>query len=244
VDLTGAHDDSTASVRTAVRWSRSSRASVNVSSVPASSLRPRWTYGPFRLPGEVELQGVEATLVVPVVEQRLAGELHDVAGAEADLVVGVPGVGVPLAVLAPRGASDGRQGLGDGCGHDRFLSMRAATPFPNHLGTDRARGFMSGNRPLTCVNAGGRYWVRTSDLFGVNEARYHCANRPGETRLGRALTADADFSARSTAGHIGGRRRPGQAPCSSGSRSRQTLATSVVTGPGALSSRSFQRWMP
>src|SRR4051794_11365496 len=25
----------------------------------------------------------------------------------------------------------------------------------------------------------GRYWVRTSDLFGVNEARYHCANRPG-----------------------------------------------------------------
>src|SRR5262245_50138534 len=27
---------------------------------------------------------------------------------------------------------------------------------------------------------GGRYWVRTSDLFGVNEARYHCANRPGE----------------------------------------------------------------
>jgi hypothetical protein len=25
---------------------------------------------------------------------------------------------------------------------------------------------------------GGRYWVRTSDLFGVNEARYHCANRP------------------------------------------------------------------
>src|SRR5215203_2627654 len=28
------------------------------------------------------------------------------------------------------------------------------------------------------VGNGGRYWVRTSDLFGVNEARYHCANRP------------------------------------------------------------------
>ena len=27
-------------------------------------------------------------------------------------------------------------------------------------------------------HTGGRYWVRTSDLFGVNEARYHCANRP------------------------------------------------------------------
>ena len=24
----------------------------------------------------------------------------------------------------------------------------------------------------------GRYWVRTSDLFRVKEARYHCANRP------------------------------------------------------------------
>src|SRR2546429_7475007 len=24
----------------------------------------------------------------------------------------------------------------------------------------------------------GRYWIRTSDLFGVNEARYRCANRP------------------------------------------------------------------
>ena len=29
-----------------------------------------------------------------------------------------------------------------------------------------------------CSELGGRYWVRTSDLFGVNEARYHCANRP------------------------------------------------------------------
>ena len=24
--------------------------------------------------------------------------------------------------------------------------------------------------PLTCGNVGGRYWDRTSDLFGVNEA--------------------------------------------------------------------------
>ena len=24
----------------------------------------------------------------------------------------------------------------------------------------------------------GRYWFRTSDLFRVKEARYHCANRP------------------------------------------------------------------
>ena len=26
--------------------------------------------------------------------------------------------------------------------------------------------------------AGGRYWIRTSDPFGVNEVRYRCANRP------------------------------------------------------------------
>ena len=29
-------------------------------------------------------------------------------------------------------------------------------------------------RGFTC----GRYWVRTSDLFRVREARYRCANRP------------------------------------------------------------------
>ena len=34
-----------------------------------------------------------------------------------------------------------------------------------------------GSRSDACFS-GGRYWVRTSDLFGVNEARYHCANRP------------------------------------------------------------------
>lgn len=36
-------------------------------------------------------------------------------------------------------------------------------------------GISPSQRPLF---RGGRYWVRTSDLFGVNEARYHCANRP------------------------------------------------------------------
>ena len=35
------------------------------------------------------------------------------------------------------------------------------------------------------VLLGGRYWARTSDLFGVNEARYHCANRPGDLATGR-----------------------------------------------------------
>ena len=31
---------------------------------------------------------------------------------------------------------------------------------------------------LTRGDAGGRYWVRTSDLFRVREARSRCANRP------------------------------------------------------------------
>ena len=38
-------------------------------------------------------------------------------------------------------------------------------------------------------SAGGRYWVRTSDLFGVNEARYHCANRP-VTCAGKASASE------------------------------------------------------
>ena len=43
-------------------------------------------------------------------------------------------------------------------------------------------------------NGGGRYWVRTSDLFGVNEARYHCANRPRRPTIaesGRRVTSKA-----------------------------------------------------
>ena len=34
---------------------------------------------------------------------------------------------------------------------------------------------MTRNEPLTRQNAGGRYWDRTSDLFGVNDGR-----RPGQ----------------------------------------------------------------
>ena len=42
---------------------------------------------------------------------------------------------------------------------------------PNVMSTMRnARYRTSGDGRLTCINAGGRYWDRTSDLFGVNEA--------------------------------------------------------------------------
>src|SRR5450756_2116765 len=44
--------------------------------------------------------------------------------------------------------------------------------------TPRGPPRISPERPLTCTNAGGRYWDRTSDLFRVREARYRCANRP------------------------------------------------------------------
>jgi hypothetical protein len=34
-------------------------------------------------------------------------------------------------------------------------------------------GLRPSHEPLTCTLMGGRYWVRTSDLLGVNEALYH-----------------------------------------------------------------------
>ena len=40
---------------------------------------------------------------------------------------------------------------------------------------------------------GGRYWVRTSDLFRVREARYRCANRPcGAVRRRRRWVRDSN----------------------------------------------------
>ena len=54
--------------------------------------------------------------------------------------------------------------------------------------------------PRYCVSAGpgrslagGRYWVRTSDLFGVNEARYHCANRPCSSSVARRTEVETGF---------------------------------------------------
>ena len=41
------------------------------------------------------------------------------------------------------------------------------------LGTQKIPGPSIRGFLIICA----RYWVRTSDLFGVNEARYHCANR-------------------------------------------------------------------
>ena len=57
-------------------------------------------------------------------------------------------------------------------------------------GERRCREAVSGGRrerrrpPRCCERAcvGGRYWVRTSDLFRVREARYRCANRPVRPR--------------------------------------------------------------
>ena len=40
---------------------------------------------------------------------------------------------------------------------------------------------------MTGAWCGGRYWVRTSDLFRVKEARYHCANRPRDTQGAREV---------------------------------------------------------
>ena len=39
---------------------------------------------------------------------------------------------------------------------------------------------------------GGRWRFRTADLFGVNEARYHCANRPCSVQLYRTYQGGAN----------------------------------------------------
>src|SRR5699024_5827162 len=44
----------------------------------------------------------------------------------------------------------------------------------------KSLAFKAQNR-VPMIGDGGRYWDRTSDLFRVKEARYHCANRPGKT---------------------------------------------------------------
>ena len=58
--------------------------------------------------------------------------------------------------------------------------------------------------PLLAVCLGGRYWVRTSDLFRVREARYHCANRPAlvlEVKTGFEPVYAALQAAASPLGH-------------------------------------------
>jgi hypothetical protein len=61
-------------------------------------------------------------------------------------------------------------------GGDRSLADSAhRQPVITWLRKRRRRWPRSGSHRLL---AGGRYWDRTSDLFGVNEARSRCANRP------------------------------------------------------------------
>src|SRR6478609_573977 len=62
------------------------------------------------------------------------------------------------------------------------VGRAAGVPW-SHGGRATECGRLGNNRAALLGSAalgdlGGRYWVRTSDLFGVNEARYHCANRP------------------------------------------------------------------
>jgi hypothetical protein len=57
--------------------------------------------------------------------------------------------------------------------------------------------------------AGGRYWVRTSDLFRVREARYRCANRPCEVETGFEPVYTDLQSVASPLGHSTGDFPPG-----------------------------------
>jgi hypothetical protein len=86
-----------------------------------------------------------------------------------------------------------------------FSGWEERPPILRHVADTRPKR----TAPDLCVSAGqglfssgGRYWVRTSDLFGVNEARYHCANRPRSHRSGLARGAVRDFSASPVPVHI------------------------------------------
>ena len=96
--------------------------------------------------------GAAVVKVVAVRTKRAPGWFLPVAGGL--LFTLFVAVVLTSARLRLRTANHGRARL------ERLLTRRAALP--------------GGAAVL-----GGRYWVRTSDLFGVNEARYHCANRPG-----------------------------------------------------------------
>ncbi len=87
---------------------------------------------------------------------------------------------------------------------------------------------------ITCANCAtsatiqcGRYWTRTSDLFRVKEARYHCANRPL-----RMYATDVQYPRQSSVGDTGlepvtssvSRKRATTAPIA------RTLHREVATG--------------
>jgi hypothetical protein len=64
-------------------------------------------------------------------------------------------------------------GLPVGSHRSKSLSAGQADDVLTKTAPDRLHAYIANSLRLR-----GRYWVRTSDLFGVNEARYHCANRP------------------------------------------------------------------
>ena len=81
--------------------------------------------------------------------------------------------------------------------------------------------------------AGGRYWVRTSDLFGVNEARYHCANRPRWSTIAEPIAAVTS---------VGGSRRGAGSVCLP--PSRLVMVTPAAGKPDACGRGSVGRASP
>ena len=102
------------------------------------------------------------------------------------------GHGARLLGTAERPVVRGRAGRLDRIG-------RVRTPVGTAAGRDAARA--------AAVREGGRYWARTSDLFGVNEARYHCANRPVDAPDVPVVGAPETVAHRRSAAHID---RPGR----------------------------------
>ena len=134
---------------------------------------------------DIELEG-------DLVGLRERGKACDLrTGSLADLRRCGPVIGVRVSEQDPTDALDHR------CADDRIDMTREVGPRIDHrhlIDADeigvRARTRHQVGRTGAAVHprapagngglrgSGGRYWVRTSDLFRVREARYHCANRP------------------------------------------------------------------
>ena len=80
---------------------------------------------------------------------------------------------------------DDRRRPGPDRGHRSPMGPARRLPVIAWSLKDRRRRLRQGSRRLPAC---GRYWDRTSDLFGVNEARSRCANRP----LPQQVSASSD----------------------------------------------------
>lgn len=143
--------------------------------------------------------------LLPTISRRIACRVRSHRGCESPTVrPRTPGTGarvcravLPVGLQVSTGCSSDMP-FGHGC--HAFDSRRESKPDNRGRTAQRSPGLQPApdarDNLATCglpasprpalrgrqALFGGRTWVRTKDLFGVNEARYHCANRPGASK--------------------------------------------------------------